>query len=118
MQAAKAVARQYRGVSITVFSDRDIAGRREEVDAALSGADAFFGSLLFDYDQVCSLFYLFFIYLFIVQSIYKFIYFIGPHALHRDPPEWSDHNCGPHVAAQHPDVATGSVLRKGRTVRV
>ena len=52
MQAAKAVARQYRGVSITVFSDRDIAGRREEVEAALSGADAFFGSLLFDYDQV------------------------------------------------------------------
>jgi len=51
-QAAKAVARQYRGVSITVFSDRDIAGRRGEVEAALSGADAFFGSLLFDYDQV------------------------------------------------------------------
>ena len=53
VQAAKAVARQYHGVSITVFSDRDIAGRREEVEAALSGADAFFGSLLFDYDQVC-----------------------------------------------------------------
>lgn len=52
VQAAKAVARRYQGVSITVFSDRDIASRHEEVEAALSGADAFFGSLLFDYDQV------------------------------------------------------------------
>ena len=35
-----------------MFSDRDIAARREEVEAALCSADAFFGSLLFDYDQV------------------------------------------------------------------
>jgi magnesium chelatase subunit H len=35
-----------------VFSDRDIASQRPRVEAALAGADVFFGSLLFDYDQV------------------------------------------------------------------
>ena len=35
-----------------VFSDRDIISRGQEVEAALQGADVFFGSLLFDYDQV------------------------------------------------------------------
>ena len=35
-----------------VFSDRDIATRRTEIEAALKEADVFFGSLLFDYDQV------------------------------------------------------------------
>lgn len=34
-----------------MFSERDIAAKPGEVAAALEGADAFFGSLLFDYDQ-------------------------------------------------------------------
>lgn len=40
------------GVSLEVFSDRDLESRRGEVEAALARADAFFGSLLFDFDQV------------------------------------------------------------------
>ena len=39
-------------LDIRVFSDRDIAAKRAEVEAALDGADVFFASLLFDYDQV------------------------------------------------------------------
>ncbi|ABA21562.1 cobaltochelatase CobN subunit [Trichormus variabilis ATCC 29413] len=39
-------------LDIRVFSDRDITSKRLEVEAALQGADVFFGSLLFDYDQV------------------------------------------------------------------
>jgi magnesium chelatase subunit H len=39
-------------LDIRVFSDRDITTKRQEVAAALDGADVFFGSLLFDYDQV------------------------------------------------------------------
>ena len=39
-------------VELAVFSDRDIESRREEVAAALDGAEVFFGSLLFDFDQV------------------------------------------------------------------
>jgi magnesium chelatase subunit H len=39
-------------LDIRVFSDRDISSKRHEVEAALAGADVFFGSLLFDYDQV------------------------------------------------------------------
>ncbi|WYL94833.1 MAG: magnesium chelatase subunit H [Gloeotrichia echinulata IR180] len=39
-------------LDIRVFSDRDISTKRQEVEAALKGADVFFGSLLFDYDQV------------------------------------------------------------------
>jgi magnesium chelatase subunit H len=39
-------------VRLLVFSDRDLDARRAEVDAALAGADAFLGSLLFDFDQV------------------------------------------------------------------
>ena len=35
-----------------MFSDRDIESKREEVASALAGADVFFGSLLFDFDQV------------------------------------------------------------------
>ena len=41
-----------RGVSDVPCSDRDIASQRAQVEAALDGADVFFGSLLFDYDQV------------------------------------------------------------------
>lgn len=39
-------------LDIRVFSDRDITTKRQEVEVALKGADVFFGSLLFDYDQV------------------------------------------------------------------
>ncbi len=36
---------------VQVFSDRDILSQRHKVEAALKGADVFFGSLIFDYDQ-------------------------------------------------------------------
>ncbi|MEH1903230.1 MAG: magnesium chelatase subunit H [Nostoc sp.] len=39
-------------LDIRVFSDRDLTSIRTEVEAALDDADVFFGSLLFDYDQV------------------------------------------------------------------
>ncbi|QSJ17604.1 magnesium chelatase subunit H [Nostoc sp. UHCC 0702] len=39
-------------LDIHVFSDRDITSKHTEVEAALQDADVFFGSLLFDYDQV------------------------------------------------------------------
>ncbi|MCC5666528.1 magnesium chelatase subunit H [Nostoc sp. CHAB 5784] len=39
-------------LDIRVFSDRDLTNKRTEVEAGLDGADVFFGSLLFDYDQV------------------------------------------------------------------
>jgi magnesium chelatase subunit H len=39
-------------LDIRVFSDRDLTSKGTEVEAALNGADVFFGSLLFDYDQV------------------------------------------------------------------
>ncbi|MBD2206274.1 magnesium chelatase subunit H [Calothrix sp. FACHB-1219] len=39
-------------LDIRVFSDRDITTKRQEVETALQGAEVFFGSLIFDYDQV------------------------------------------------------------------
>jgi magnesium chelatase subunit H len=39
-------------LDIRVFSDRDLTNKRLEVETAVDGADVFFGSLLFDYDQV------------------------------------------------------------------
>ncbi|MEO3706158.1 magnesium chelatase subunit H [Trichormus azollae] len=39
-------------LDIRVFSDRNITTNSDEVQAALQGADVFFGSLIFDYDQV------------------------------------------------------------------
>mgnify|MGYP001793916691 CR=1 FL=1 len=39
-------------LDIRIFSDRDISAKPREVEAALEKADVFFGSLLFDYDQV------------------------------------------------------------------
>ena len=51
-KAAKKVAKRCPGVELVVFSDRDIESKREDVAAALEGADVFFGSLLFDFDQV------------------------------------------------------------------
>lgn len=52
LQAARRVARQCPEVDVRVFSDRDITAKQQEVQEALRGADVFFGSLLFDYDQV------------------------------------------------------------------
>ncbi|MBF2063575.1 MAG: magnesium chelatase subunit H [Calothrix sp. C42_A2020_038] len=39
-------------LEVRVFSDRDINSKRDDVETALIGADVFFGSLIFDYDQV------------------------------------------------------------------
>jgi len=50
-QAARQVARRLPGVQVRVFSDRDVTARPAELAAALDGADVFFASLLFDYDQ-------------------------------------------------------------------
>ena len=51
-KAAKSLAKRCPWVELVVFSDRDIEANREAVAAALEGADVFFGSLLFDFDQV------------------------------------------------------------------
>ena len=51
-RAAVELARSSPGISLRVFSDRDIEANREEIEAALTGADVFFGSLIFDYEQV------------------------------------------------------------------
>lgn len=51
-RVAVTIARSCPNVSLRVFSDRDLGPRREEVAAALASADVFFGSLLFDFDQV------------------------------------------------------------------
>ena len=51
-RAAAAAKRQFAGLELIVFSDRDILTKRAEIEAALDGADVFFGSLLFDFDQV------------------------------------------------------------------
>lgn len=48
-QLAQASARE---LEIRVFSDRDLTTSPESVEAALQDAQVFFGSLLFDYDQV------------------------------------------------------------------
>lgn len=51
-QAAATLADISPSIRLTVFTDRDIASRPEVVASALAGADVFFGSLIFDYDQV------------------------------------------------------------------
>lgn len=51
-QAAKAAKTRCPALSVQIFSDRDIEAQRQKIEAALSEADVFFGSLLFDYDQV------------------------------------------------------------------
>lgn len=40
-------------LKLTVFTDRDVAENPGRVEEALDTADAFFASLIFDYDQVC-----------------------------------------------------------------
>ncbi|MFH7026707.1 MAG: magnesium chelatase subunit H [Heteroscytonema crispum UTEX LB 1556] len=51
-KAAKKATSHCPELDIRVFSDRDISTKGEVVEEALQGADVFFGSLLFDYDQV------------------------------------------------------------------
>jgi magnesium chelatase subunit H len=51
-QAAVQVSKTFPNISLRVFSDRDIGPKREEIEDELSSADVFFGSLLFDFDQV------------------------------------------------------------------
>eukprot|EP00873_Tetraselmis_striata_P036146 jgi/Tetstr1/456410/TSEL_043144.t1 len=51
-RAAKRLSEEFPGVTLSVFSDRDLEPKRQEIEAALKGADIFFGSLLFDFDQV------------------------------------------------------------------
>ena len=51
-KAADMAVSRVSDLDIRVFSDRDINSKGAEVESALQGADVFFGSLLFDYDQV------------------------------------------------------------------
>ncbi|HEY9806941.1 MAG TPA: DUF3479 domain-containing protein, partial [Candidatus Obscuribacterales bacterium] len=51
-QAAQLAQARCPELEIRVFSDRDLTSQPEAIAAALEGADVFFGSLLFDYDQV------------------------------------------------------------------
>jgi magnesium chelatase subunit H len=51
-EAAFLANSRVRELDIRVFSDRDITTKGDEIKAALQGADVFFGSLIFDYDQV------------------------------------------------------------------
>ncbi len=51
-QAAEAAMGRCPALEIRIFSDRDLAARPAEVEAALQGAQVLFASLIFDYDQV------------------------------------------------------------------
>ncbi|DBA83121.1 TPA: Magnesium chelatase [Trebouxia sp. C0005] len=51
-KVAKELAEKLPNVRLHVFSDRDLQPKRAQIEAALDSADVFFGSLLFDYDQV------------------------------------------------------------------
>jgi magnesium chelatase subunit H len=51
-QAARQAQARCPALEVAVFSDRDLGDRPADVEAALAGADAFFASLIFDYDQV------------------------------------------------------------------
>ncbi|MGK7906716.1 MAG: magnesium chelatase subunit H [Synechococcus sp.] len=51
-QAADQVHKLCPEIEVCAFSDRDISTQPERVESKLNGASAFFGSLLFDYDQV------------------------------------------------------------------
>ena len=52
MQVAHELRQKIPNVQLMVFSDRDLDPNRAQIEEALDGADVFFGSLLFDYDQV------------------------------------------------------------------
>lgn len=51
-RAAKEISGQAPFIRVQVFSDRDVSTQRAKIEAALSRADVFFGSLLFDFDLV------------------------------------------------------------------
>ncbi|MEG4453815.1 cobaltochelatase subunit CobN [Microcoleus sp. N9_A1] len=51
-KAAELAVSGCQGLEVRVFSDRALADESDAVAAALSNADVFFGSLLFDYDAV------------------------------------------------------------------
>jgi magnesium chelatase subunit H len=51
-QAAEQAMAQCPGLEVGVFSDRDLAASADTVATALANADAFFASLVFDFDQV------------------------------------------------------------------
>ncbi|MGD1931930.1 MAG: magnesium chelatase subunit H [Leptolyngbyaceae cyanobacterium] len=51
-QAAKQAVQRCPDLEIHVFSDRDIAQQPAAIAQSLDGADVFFASLIFDYDQV------------------------------------------------------------------
>ena len=51
-RAARNLKKRLPDVSLFVFSDRDLETNRQEVLRALQDAEVFFGSLLFDFDQV------------------------------------------------------------------
>ncbi|GAB4283095.1 MAG: magnesium chelatase subunit H [Oscillatoriaceae cyanobacterium] len=51
-QAAKVVNSRCPELELQVFTDQDIATNPTRVETALTGADVFFASLLFDYEQV------------------------------------------------------------------
>ncbi|MBW4667420.1 MAG: magnesium chelatase subunit H [Cyanomargarita calcarea GSE-NOS-MK-12-04C] len=51
-KAADLATSSCQELDIRVFSDRDITTKVTEIETALHHADVFFGSLLFDYDQV------------------------------------------------------------------
>ena len=51
-KAAEMVTARCRELEVMVFSDRDITSSPGKVETALESADVFFGSLIFDYDQV------------------------------------------------------------------
>ena len=51
-QAIATAQSRCQALDIQVFSDRDLTSQPEQVAAALDGADVFFASLIFDYDQV------------------------------------------------------------------
>jgi magnesium chelatase subunit H len=50
--AAKLAQQRCPELEIAVFSDRDLAANPAAVETALNGAQVFFASLIFDYDQV------------------------------------------------------------------
>jgi magnesium chelatase subunit H len=51
-KAAQLAVARCPELDIRVFSDRALTTEPDKVEAALQGADVFFGSLIFDYDQV------------------------------------------------------------------
>ena len=51
-QAASRAVKRCEGLDVIFFSDRDITTSPDVIETALQSADVFFGSLIFDYDQV------------------------------------------------------------------